>query len=360
MPPLLDSTPALIKFIYQLLGVAQFTFTTSPTEFLKIRSRLWCFVSYAFFIYLCVSYNLSVHPSSEVFTYLDLLVNCGNITYMIVFTTIFYKRSNKLETLLNQIQRIELDVPLSIRTKQTWIRMILLTTVSAMLICFPFRELPFYSVIYFIYPCIVNCFDNLFINDVFSCICDKFKTINLQLERINSVDLLRIFPLTKIDKIHVLEKEETDYNIQVIEQLSHYHYNLVMLTSETLKEFEVTILVAMVQWFLNMIDGNYTLIYLIKDNKIGSVRFTSNVTYVAFLMSWLYAIIAKMNETREVAARGGSFIHDVWNRYSFKGIIDKRIRHLELFSIRMLCTRVDCNVKGFFSLDFTFFHLVMS
>jgi hypothetical protein len=51
-------------------------------------------------------------------------------------------------------------------------------------------------------------------------------------------------------------------------------------------------------------------------------------------------------------------VHEIWNFYSSKGEVDKRVRHLQLISVRLLNIKLQFTARHFFNLDWSFCHTV--
>ena len=132
---------------------------------------------------------------------------------------------------------------------------------------------------------------------------------------------------------------------------------MVILALKISKEFEVTITVAMIQWFVSVVDGTYTSTVLIAKSLIFTSRFGCNFGYVVFSFLWLYVLIAKFNETEELANSGVLYLHEIWNK-RVCGKIDAEFRYLQLISLRMHNTEIEFNACGYFSLNWRFFQMV--
>ena len=131
----------------------------------------------------------------------------------------------------------------------------------------------------------------------------------------------------------------------------------MVLVQEMVKQFEITIIVSMVQWFVNVVDSVYTVIVLVaKPEFLVDVRLASNFFYAMYSFSWLYVLVAKFSETQKVANKNVYILHEIWN----KGVSRSNKRFMTLVSLRMLNTTLKFNIGGFFCLDWNFFYIVVA
>ncbi|KAJ3641751.1 hypothetical protein Zmor_028230 [Zophobas morio] len=350
-PQLLESTSRLVKFIYNVLGIVQFSYDKTPprTKFAKIVPRLWSVLSYSTFIHLCIFFNNSRHDG-KIMTYVQVFLYHGTVVLMILLFITFYKRSNKIKTLLICIG--DMVVPLSSsvpRKKRIIIRSTLVGVLFALIIASSFQEGNTYYFIFWYYCCIIIAFDTVFINDIFDHIGDKFAAVNEELQL-----------HTKCDKsVLRFHKKTTFRDMNSLQNLSHFHAELVFLTLEITKQFEVPIIVSMIHSFICMIDGSYTVTVLAAYSQHLTSRFATNFIYLVFALLRLYVLIVKICETQELANSGVLHLHEIWNQHVSRKEMNREFRHLELLSVCMSNARVQFNIRGFFILDWTFFQTMV-
>ncbi|RZB39827.1 7tm 7 domain containing protein [Asbolus verrucosus] len=160
----------------------------------------------------------------------------------------------------------------------------------------------------------------------------------------------------------MLKEEEITFNMLRIQELSHLHYNLVNLTLKINELFGITTIVAMVVWFGYAIDTMYLSVYFTfhKMTDDTFILYTFYIVYLLFHFSWLFIMVAMFSRTREKANETATYIHKIWNKYASNEEVDRRVRHLQLISVRLLNTKLNFTAKDFFNLDWTFFHTMIA
>ncbi|KAJ3643822.1 hypothetical protein Zmor_026509 [Zophobas morio] len=195
---LLESTSRALKYIYKLLGIVQFSYSKTPpkTTTSKIIPRLWCILSYCYFINICIFYNTASHFSNKIMDYVHFMVYHGTVIQMVVLFTMLYKRSSKLKTLLLRLDNMETPTHPPPR-KRFLVRFTLISALIPVVLFFLLRSVSYYYVFFF-YCCILNAFDNIFLNDIFDSICDQFASINHKLQTLSQPHEPVIFILSRI------------------------------------------------------------------------------------------------------------------------------------------------------------------
>ena len=328
---LLETIPKTFKYIYKLLGIVQFSYCKTPpkNKLSKFAPHLWCVFSYGYFINICTFYNSSNYNVKIMF-YVHFLVYHGTVLLMIVLFLMFCIRSTRTKALLIRIDQNKMKCQKSTKNNRTLVRIILLGCLLTNVVFFIFLEVGYY--VYISYCCVIISFENIFLNDIFDCLCDKFTLINQRLET----------------SVTTSNQNKMD----TIQDLSHQHYDLVLVTLQMSKQFETVVTVTIVQWFVAMIDSIYTATVLGVKSQVLTARFGSNFSHIVFLSCWLLVLIAKFSKTQEVANSGAIILHEVWNKHASKQ--SKTFHHFELISMRMFITQVRFNACGFFNLDWTF------
>jgi hypothetical protein len=359
---LLESTPTYLKYLYKLIGIVQFS--DSPSKCSNILLRLWCLPFYSYFVYLCVRYNTSYESNTAIFLYMHTVTNYVNIACVCLYVASFYNRSDKLYALLIKLDDVKVDTIMSMTSKSfrqsNWHKPILIGLLAFNILCILFLDYPIESSIYLYFFCItIHCFDNFFLNDILNKVLYKFEKINRHLQRqIYSVDLFKIFPLTKMDKIKTIREDEITFNIRQIQELSYFHYDLVHLALEIVGNFEITIIAALIMWFQNIIEANYYIIYGLVKDGLNFVDFLCNLLYLMYLYCWIFVLIRIFSSVKDKANETATYVHEIWNKYAIKGEIDNRIRYLQLVSVSLLNTKLQFTAMDLFPLDWTFLHMV--
>jgi hypothetical protein len=358
---LLYDTPTYLKCLYKLTGVAQFSYN-SQSNFPDFLQRLWCFPFYLYLGYTCLDYNFSYYYLENMLHYINAISNITNIICLSLCVFIFFKRTSNLKILLLNIDNIKFDCVKRCEGHYNWQRPLLLGLLFLNFAFIPFLKTPKKLLIY-IYdlPMVLICFDNLFMNDVMSTVFEKFELINRQLHRqVNSVNFCEIFPLTKIEKIKILEDDEITFNVHHVQKLSHMHYDLVHLAIDICKNFEISILAMLVLGFQKIIATVYFIVYTTYNSKnVTVISYCTNAVYAVYHFCWLFVLIEVLSRVQNEANKTATFVHDIWNKYAVNGKIDKRVRHFQLISVRLLNTKLRLSARDFFNLDWTFYHMVL-
>ncbi|RZB40827.1 7tm 7 domain containing protein, partial [Asbolus verrucosus] len=306
--------------------------------------------------------HLQINGNSPVFvrTFVDKVFR---ICPTVVVCPIILNRQIKL--LLIKVQNIKLysfTSPNKHVKRNIWCPIMLFGSLLLNLMFMPFMGAKTKLFVYIWFPRFVNASDTLFLRDILYYISDKFELINLQLQRqICSVDLFKLFPLTTTNKIKLLEEDDINFNIQRIEELSHMHYNLINLATEIVKLFEITVILSLILWFESIIETVYYIIYMtVNELDQDLIHYGLNVTYVMFLFCWLFVLVSSFSHTQNKANRTATYVHDIWNKYAVSGKVDRRVRHLQLTSIRLLNTKLQFTAMDFFNLDWTLCHTIIA
>ncbi|KAH0821319.1 hypothetical protein GEV33_001472 [Tenebrio molitor] len=190
----------------------------------------------------------------------------------------------------------------------------------------------------------------------------RMYSLTQQTKQINCVDLYTIFPFTKVEKIRELKEAEKSFNIYRMEELSLLHYDLVNLAVAVSRLFDVTTMVAMVVWFVWVIDTFYMLV-IFAVNQIQMERPFINLlitTSSLFFLVWFFLIVRMYSRTQQTANKMATSVHEIWNFYNSREEVDKQVCHLQLISVRLLNTKLQFTARHFFNLDWTFCHTDLS
>lgn len=213
-------------------------------------------------------------------------------------------------------------------------------------------------VYYYYAPVIFNCVDILFLNDDLNSVSEKFEMINLTLKRQldEATDLPKIFPLTQIK---ILESADIDFSMEQIQELSYYHFDLVQDTQSVVKQFEITIIAALVVWFENVIETIYYIVYILVNGTENYLRsYSINISFLIFCFAWLFILIKTLSNVKDEAGKAATYVHEIWNKFARNGKIDSRIYILELVSLRLFNTKLEFTAMGLFDLDWSICRMV--
>lgn len=297
----LESIPTLSKYIYKAIGVIQFSAAESLTY-----SRLWCipiFAGYFYLIYYMQFYTSVVNL--DVFEYLEILTIIQNVVLVLVYAIIFFKRARNTKQILGKIDNIKLYALTTSRRfaqPHTFFRRLLLVMLFTNF-GFIIASNKIQLLIHAWLPRALTTAETLFINDLFYYVSAKFELINQHLKRqTSSVELATIFPLTKTNKIKILEDDDLSFKIERINELSGCHYDLVHLAIELGKNFEFSIVFSLVLWFAFVIESVYSIIFYtvnIKDMEVGGVLpYGLDGSYVLYLFISLAVLVSSFSHTQ--------------------------------------------------------------
>ncbi|XP_044265600.1 uncharacterized protein LOC123011941 [Tribolium madens] len=322
---LLPNTPTHLKFIYKIIGLVQFSDKTQETLFSKICNHFWCVPFCSYFIYLCVCCEPYDHSDLSLFVYLSSVSYLANIFCISILITTFGFKANELKCLLLEINAIDFREK-SIK-KFDWHQLLLTGLYLAHFAFIPYlKESVPIVVFFYILPITINCFDNLFKRDVLNLLVDKFKFLNKEFERQSDLaDLQKSFPLTKTKKIKFLENEEIDWNLRYIEELSQYHYQLVHLSLDICKNFEIGLVITLTLWFEKIIESTYFSIFTVvnDDSSHHLLTHVLDAIHAIFEFYWLFTSIENFTRVQTEANKTPIFVHDVWNKYVKRNFVEK-------------------------------------
>ncbi|KAJ3638017.1 hypothetical protein MTP99_001428 [Tenebrio molitor] len=364
----LEDVPVWMRLLFRLHGVIQFPSKTSTNTLSKIVFRLWCIPLYVFHFYTFVIWlTNTIHPNylNDILENVNLIASFSSVVLMGVNVVVSYRRSNNLHHLLQKINDIKVFLTPSSPKNQSqsfdWLELILLLLYLINIIAiFSFNMIMLFLFCHI--PASISCINHVFLNKVLSTIRNQFEVIDQHLQKqIDRVDLYEIFPLTKVEKIRQLKESERSFNICRIEDLSLLHYDLVNLAVEVNKLFDVTTMVAMGMWFGFVIDGTYSIIFLVVNNiEMDPFLVLYMLTSLLFFLAWFFFMVRMYSLTQQTANKMATNVHEIWNFYSSKGEVDKRVRHLQLISVRLLNIKLQFTARHFFNLDWSFCHTMIA
>jgi ABC-type multidrug transport system fused ATPase/permease subunit len=299
--------PFWVRLVYKFYGVIPFPLST-PATFSSIVPHLYCLPFYIFYTYTCTVWlqdTINSAYSIDLIDYIDVTLALVSIFAITTSVVSKYWISNKISLLLEKVQ--DMKVVLSCGTPKkrkyhfNWSETILVTAVVVNYALTLFTDES--NFIFFCYiPSGVCCLNHLFLSNVLRSIRDQFDLINHHLQRqVNSVDLVKIFPLTRHEKIKQLKEKDVASNIRHIEQLSLFHYDLVHLAKDINSLFDVTTIVSMAMWFSCVVDASYDFVYFVV-NKIepdAPLQFWYIQANLLFFLLWLFVMVRMYSRTQQ-------------------------------------------------------------
>lgn len=296
----LNSIPKTLKYVYKLLGIIQFSSSSDS----KLYPRLWCIPTYLCFI--CSVLHKKIVPplstQSGLNEYFEILIFVQSVSFVCVSGILFSLKANNLKHLLHKIEKIEID---SIKkftpmiSQRIFFRFMLLisvalTVIFGIIVTSEPTSLPRAWIARLIYMSEV-----LFINDLLYYISSKFQMINEEIQKQNFlVPLSVIFPLTKVEKIKILEESDLSYKIKRIHEMSDCHYDLVHLTLKVANNFNTLIIFSLMLWFAFIIETIYVVTFMVINKVEGLSVYCFNLSSIFYLFMWLCLLLSSFNETQ--------------------------------------------------------------
>nr|XP_015837721.1 PREDICTED: putative gustatory receptor 28b [Tribolium castaneum] len=149
--------------------------------------------------------------------------------------------------------------------------------------------------------------------------------------------------------------------MNIIHQLSLHHYELVQISQNVTKNFEITTLVASLLWFKNMIETVYYLLFvMVNGTDRPIVHYGCNITFLVLHLYWLFVVVRIYVRVKNEANQSASYIHEIWNKYAVKRVVDRKIRFLQLIVVQFYATKLNFTAFDVVSLDWSFCQMMIA
>ncbi|KAJ3648648.1 hypothetical protein Zmor_020436 [Zophobas morio] len=362
---LIENTNVILKYFYKLLGIIQFTTDEDPSTISTVFSHIYPIPTFAYFFYASTIYMLKNDGTVSTYTStcVEKIGGYSSLLTMLTSAVMFFKRTEQLKICLLKLDSIQIYfAPNKPPRKKKWVCGIMLAILSLNALFFFWHNGDLYEFGFYFIPMIMSAYDHVFLNDILTCVSCKFDTINRCLQRqVNSVDLFTIFPLNRVEEVRSMKHNEISSTIQRIQELTQMHYALINLTIRISGLFETTTIMAMLMWFSYVIGTVYYLaILLLQKTQEMYIELLGACIYLAFYFYWFFVMVVSFSYTQKKANETATYVHDIWNKYAMNNEVDKRVRHLQFVSLRLLNTRIQFTAKDFFNLDWTFCHMMIA
>jgi hypothetical protein len=308
----LEDIPIWMRLLFRLHGVIQFPTKTSTDTLSKTVPRLWCIPLYVCYFYICVMWltnSFATPYANEVMHNVEITALLLGTILMGLNIVVFYRRNNSLHLLLLKINDIKVVLmpTSSIIPHQSsdWLELIVFVLYLINIIFAFFFDMAIYFLFCYI-PITTSCLNHVFLSKVLANIRHQFDVIDQYLQKqINCVDLHTIFPFTKVEKIRELKEAEKSFNIYRMEELSLLHYDLVNLAVAVSRLFDVTTMVAMVVWFVWVIDTFYMLvIFAVNQIQMESPFINLFMTTSSlFFLVWFFLMVRMYSRTQQTVRK---------------------------------------------------------
>ncbi|EFA01384.2 gustatory receptor 140 [Tribolium castaneum] len=208
-------------------------------------------------------------------------------------------RGNKLKSLLIELDKFRNIAPTNKTQSFDYFEILLLVLLT--IAEFYGLFINDWTVFVYCIPPTMGCFDHLFLNEILKRFRNYFNTINAKLEKeATSIDLNKLFPLTKIDKIKKLEEVETHFQIRCIQDLALLRHDLVDLVLEINKIFSTITIASMVIWFSCTVDLIYLMInMLVHSGQTDFLEFWFPVVIIFLFVLWLLVMVRMYSRTQQ-------------------------------------------------------------
>ncbi|XP_044265601.1 uncharacterized protein LOC123011942 [Tribolium madens] len=161
--------------------------------------------------------------------------------------------------------------------------------------------------------------------------------------------------------IYILLEDNDISVINIVHQLSSHHYELVQLSQDIAKNFELTTLVGALMWFKNMIETVYYLLFVtVNGTDRPIVHYGINIMFLILNLYWLFVVIRIYVRIKNAANKSASYIHEIWNKYALKRAIDTKIRYLQLTAVQFYATKLNFTACDVVSLDWSFCQMMIA
>ena len=279
---LVEDIPFLMRTIYRLHGVIQFSCNTPPKSFLAFFYRLYCLPVVLVYGYCCYSWlgfyiNIADTSPAKV----DLIISGIGIASSIVSLISFVVRSNKLKILLLELNAIKTKSPEAQKRGTNWMRIGILSTVIihfVFILVFPaFSD----SCVYYFMPTAIGLSNHLFLDEILHSIRWEFTSINKELER------------------YCIENVALDYQEMCrIDEFTLRHCDLVSVTIDINKLFDIVTISSMIAWLVYAIDFFYYLInsLLVENTRITVLAF--GISDALLMLLWFSMMVRMYSRTQ--------------------------------------------------------------
>lgn len=349
---LLPNTPFLLQLIYSLFGAIQFSPSNSHQKYQQLFWRFLCLSSYFLYFYTYIDFSYRVYFEDSVLLLIgNLIQNVNSAIYIFTSYICFLQRSNSVKSSLAKLQKIDCD------TNPSCFKLWRIIFVALFLLTFfPFclykADVKF--VIRCSYPAAVHFTETLFLNDILNLIFVKFRKINQEMKnQTNKKFSQNVF--------HIIQEQETQIqkNIDEIENLSEIYFSIIDLTNQIIKHISISVLILFMFWFVTFMLTIYYFLTLLTLDLRWTITFLAIVVYGMYSSFWIFMVINSFAQIQNEANKTVGYIHEIWNKYTAKGKINRTIRHLKLISVRFLYNKLELSASGFFNLDWAFCHMVL-
>jgi hypothetical protein len=354
---LVRQIPNWLKWIFRFVGLLQVSHEPTTKIFFKLLPLpFWCYHFKITLMALLYFSSVQYLGVQNILKYSDAVAcftaSLSSCSYFVVF----YKRNYRLEKLIESIDAVD-DLVTKSTPERTryWSRNILLSLMFvnlllvlcgiSVLITIEFH-LMYYNIL------ILYGLEVVFMEVFLNSLKINIELINSSIikEKI-SIELTQLVPQTNPVKVRTVK------NVIVrIQELSHRHYQLTNLIVETNRVFEITMLAGIATWFTNLITEAYYIIYMIprlSDSTSGFIL--TQILWTFYYCQLIYFQIRMWNDVQNEANKTVIYVHDIWNMLVSNGEINSNVRHLQLISTRLMGTKLEATVKGYFPLNWTFF-----
>ncbi|KAK5648556.1 hypothetical protein RI129_003448 [Pyrocoelia pectoralis] len=351
-------------YVYKIFGVENFYAVSRLKNFTNVLWNLPLLLLFFFSVWKLR--NIKELKDDCVMTDTDQLV---------VFTAtlhtvgrILYSRRKNVPDLLKEIDDINKDLNIDIRhKKRRWVILCseIIIPIGYLLMSVPYGDdhIFYVNLVFSISSC-GSFMEVYFVHQVIKLICGQYQDINVKLRnhynRISSES--EYGPMVNTSKV-VSKKKEIDRIVNIASN----HYRITKVAKCSNSTFNVHVLLACVSSFIALTTGiHYSLSVMFtglrnnEDNDVFISSLMGNGLWIICYSFLFIFIIKPWRDLHNEAKKTATYIHDIWNKYANANAVDANINHLQLISLQLLNTKLEFTAYGFFSLDWTLLHAIIS
>ncbi|KAJ3648628.1 hypothetical protein Zmor_020420 [Zophobas morio] len=143
--------------------------------------------------------------------------------------------------------------------------------------------------------------------------------------------------------------------------MSHLHYHLVHLVHESNRIFGTTTLWNTAAWFALVINKIYYVAYLsLRLSDQVYAYYVIQFPLLIFQWTWIFFQIFIWTKVQNEANKTAICVHNIWNILVSTNRVNQETRHLQLIVLKLLNTKLDLSVQGFFPLNCNFLYTIVA
>jgi hypothetical protein len=304
---LMEELPFCLALFYKFIGIVQFSCKNTSSTFSRYLPRFWsvpvCALHFSCYYFWLTSTYFDKKNLTATFQKVDMVASVVSSFTMITSIVIFKWRSNKLKFLLLKLKDIQTTLsPETHKQRLNWFEIIFIVTgvvnFIAIIYIYDYSSVILFSTYL---SAGVSSFDHLFLNNVLKSIRNQFDSINQSLQtEVQRVAFHKTFSLNGARKV---EKLDIGHNIRRIQELSLHHLDLVNLSLDVSKLFDITTIVSTIMLFGYIIDTVYIFLLDVINGTKGDSTLVLVLPFlglnILFYFLWVCLMVGMYSCTQE-------------------------------------------------------------